>query len=190
MEELVYGIISDSIAVHQKIPVQDVVRAYQTIYDCVTGGGKVLICGNGGSAADSQHFAAELVNRFQVERDPIACIALTTDCSIITSVSNDYSFDDVFAKQVQALGRSGDVLIGISTSGNSANIVKAMNTAREREMRTIGLLGKDGGKLKDESDIAVVVPSPSTARIQESHILILHIICDLLDRTWKTHSKK
>lgn len=140
----------------------------------IAGGHKVLICGNGGSAADAQHFAAELIGRFEKERAAWPAVALTTDTSILTAVGNDYGFDQVFARQVQGLGRSGDALIGISTSGNSGNVVKAVQAARAQGMYTVGLLGKDGGAIKPLVDSAIVIADPATARIQEAHSFILH----------------
>ncbi|WP_022982772.1 D-sedoheptulose 7-phosphate isomerase [Ideonella sp. B508-1] len=144
-------------------------------------GGKLMLCGNGGSAADAQHIASELTGRFIQERRPLAGIALTTDSSALTCIGNDYAFDEVFARQLRALGRAGDVLIGISTSGNSANVVKAVQAAREMGVTVIGLLGRDGGALKPLSDVAIVVPSKVTARIQEAHILIGHTLCGLIE---------
>ncbi|GAB6905981.1 Phosphoheptose isomerase [Desulfosarcina cetonica] len=137
-------------------------------------GGKLLICGNGGSASDAQHFAAEIIGRFERERRAYPAVALTTDTSILTAVGNDYGFDDVFARQVAGLGRPGDVLIGISTSGNSPNVIRAVETAKASGIVTVGLLGRDGGTLKTLVDHAVVVENPVTARIQEAHIFILH----------------
>lgn len=145
---------------------------------------KVLFCGNGGSAADAQHLAAELIGRFQKERRSLASIALTTDTSILTAVANDYGYDEVFARQVEGLGRSGDVLIGISTSGNSANVVKAALKARDTGMHTIAFTGEGGGKLKDICDITFAVPSKVTARIQEMHIMVGHIICELVEEEY------
>lgn len=144
-------------------------------------GYKVMICGNGGSAADSQHFAAEIVGRFERERRGFSAIALTTDSSILTAIGNDYGFDRVFSKQVEAIGRRGDILIGISTSGNSENIIQAVKVAREIGIFTVGFLGKDGGKLKNIVDKSFVVKSDSTARIQEVHITLEHAICNVLD---------
>jgi len=146
-------------------------------------GNKILICGNGGSAADAQHFAAELVGRFQKERKGLAAIALTTDTSIITAWTNDYNFDTVFERQVQALGKPGDVLVGISTSGNSTNVINAIKEAKRIGMTTIGLVGKGGGKMAkiNELDYNLIVPSQVTARIQESHIMIIHIWCELIE---------
>lgn len=147
-------------------------------------GNKVLFCGNGGSAADAQHLAAELIGRFQKERRSLASVALTTDTSILTAVANDYGYDEVFARQVEGLGRSGDVLIGISTSGNSANVVKAALKARDTGMHTIAFTGEGDGKLKDICDITFAVPSKVTARIQEMHIMVGHIICELVEEEY------
>ncbi|KAF1682953.1 MULTISPECIES: D-sedoheptulose 7-phosphate isomerase [unclassified Veillonella] len=147
-------------------------------------GNKVLFCGNGGSAADAQHLAAELIGRFQKERRSLASIALTTDTSILTAVANDYGYDEVFARQVEGLGRAGDVLIGISTSGNSANVVKAALKARDTGMHTIAFTGEGGGKLQDICDITLAIPSKVTARIQEMHILVGHIICELVEEEY------
>ena len=147
-------------------------------------GGKILACGNGGSAADAQHFAAELIGRFERERPGLAGIALTTDSSILTAVANDYDYNQIFVKQVQALGNPGDVLLAISTSGNSANIIAAIETAHEREMRVIAMTGKSGGKIKKllrEGDIEICVPAERTARIQEVHLLTIHCLCDGID---------
>jgi D-sedoheptulose 7-phosphate isomerase len=144
---------------------------------------KILLFGNGGSAADCQHIAAEFINRFQIERKPLAAIALTTDTSVITSIGNDYSYDDIFLKQIQAFGKKGDIALGISTSGNSANVIKASLEAKEMGLTTIGFSG-DRGKLKDLSDFPFCVNSDSTARIQEVHILLAHILCDLTERSY------
>lgn len=146
--------------------------------------GKILACGNGGSAADAQHFAAELVGRFERERPGLAGIALTTDTSIITAVANDYDYNKIFVKQVQALGNPGDILLAISTSGNSANVMAAIETAHEREMRVIVLSGKNGGKIRNllrDTDIEICVPADRTARIQEVHLLAIHCLCDGID---------
>lgn len=152
--------------------------------EALKAGNKVLFCGNGGSAADAQHLAAELIGRFQKERRSLASIALTTDTSILTAVANDYGYDEVFARQVEGLGRSGDVLIGISTSGNSANVVKAALKARDTGMHTIAFTGEGSGKLKDICDITFAVPSKVTARIQEMHIMVGHIICELVEEEY------
>lgn len=144
-------------------------------------GGKVLLCGNGGSAADSQHIAAELTGRFLKDRRPLAAVALSTDTSALTSIANDYGFDEVFSRQVMGLGAKGDCLIAISTSGNSRNVLKAAEAARAAEMRVIGLLGRDGGALRPLCDVSIVVPSGTTARIQEAHIFIGHTLCALVE---------
>lgn len=145
-------------------------------------GNKVLVCGNGGSAADAQHFAAELVGRFKMERRGLPAVALTTDSSILTAVGNDYGFDRVFSRQVEALAVPGDVVVGISTSGNSPNVLLALELARQSGCRTVGLLGRDGGTIAGLADIALTVPSHDTPRIQEGHIIMIHIICDLLEK--------
>jgi D-sedoheptulose 7-phosphate isomerase len=144
-------------------------------------GGKILLFGNGGSAADAQHLAAEFVNRFRIERPPLAALALTTDTSILTSIANDYDFLEVFAKQVRALGRPGDVALGLSTSGNSANVVKALEVARQLGLKTLALSGGEGGPVAAAAELAIVVPSGSTPRVQEVHITIGHVLCDLVD---------
>ncbi len=161
-----------------------VARGVDTLVAAVMAGGKVLACGNGGSAADCQHFAAEFVGRFERERPELAALALTTDSSILTAVGNDYSFDEIFAKQVRGLGRPGDVLIAISTSGNSKNVVAAINAAHQKDMRVIALTGRGGGAitgLMREEDVHVCVPHERTARIQEVHLLVLHCLCDGVD---------
>jgi D-sedoheptulose 7-phosphate isomerase len=158
--------------------------AVSAILACVTSGGKVLACGNGGSAADAQHFAAEFVGRFERERPELAAVALTTDSSIITAIANDYQFNAIFSKQVRALGQPGDVLLAISTSGNSANVIAAVEAAHEREMTVVALTGRQGGRMAHllrETDVHICVPSDRTARIQEVHLLSLHCICDGVD---------
>ena len=147
-------------------------------------GNKFLCCGNGGSAADAQHFAAELLNRFEIERPGLPAIAITTDSSTLTSIANDYDYNEIFSKQVRALGKEGDLLLAISTSGNSANVVQAIHAAHEREMKVIAMTGRDGGeiaRLLKSTDVEIRVPVQSTARIQEVHILALHCLCDLID---------
>ncbi|EDP73657.1 D-sedoheptulose 7-phosphate isomerase, partial [Hydrogenivirga sp. 128-5-R1-1] len=144
-------------------------------------GYKILICGNGGSAADSQHFAAEIVGRFEKERKGFPAIALTTDTSALTAIGNDYGFKHIFSRQVEALGQKGDILIGISTSGNSENVIKAVEKAKEMNLFTVGFLGKDGGKLKNIVDKAFIVDSESTARIQEVHLTLEHALCKVID---------
>ncbi len=159
----------------------EVGRAGALTARCLAAGGKLLVCGNGGSAADSQHIASEMTGRFIKDRRPLAAIALSTDSSALTCIGNDYSFDEIFARQLRALGRQGDVLLAISTSGNSANVRRAAEDARAAGIAVIGLLGRDGGALKALCDIALVVPSAVTARIQEAHILIGHTLCGLVE---------
>lgn len=159
-----------------------IAEASQLIAAALQGGKKLLVMGNGGSAADSQHFAAEIVGRFKMERKALPAIALTTDSSILTAIGNDYGFDAVFTRQIEALAEPGDVVVGMSTSGNSLNVLGAMKLAREMGCLTIGLLGKDGGSIKPACDLALVVPSADTPRIQESHITIIHITCDLVEK--------
>jgi D-sedoheptulose 7-phosphate isomerase len=148
-------------------------------------GAKLLVCGNGGSAADAQHFAAELCGRYVCERRPLAGIALTTDTSALTAIGNDYGFERIFARQTEALGHAGDLLVGISTSGNSENIVQAVSTAHSLGIRTLGLLGRDGGRLGGLMNDSLIVPSDVTARIQEIHIMIIHFWCEILDGQFK-----
>jgi D-sedoheptulose 7-phosphate isomerase len=162
-------------------PIEAAVRA---MVASLKAGGKIMACGNGGSAADSQHFSAELLNRFEKERPPLAAIALTTDTSTLTSIANDYRYEDVFAKQVQALGRKGDVLLAISTSGNSPNVIEAMHKAHDQGITVVALTGKQGGKmtaLLAPGDIHLCVPAERTARIQEVHLLTIHCLCDGID---------
>ena len=177
----------DSIAVKQeaeKILPEQIARGIVAMTDCLRSGGKVMACGNGGSAADAQHFAAELIGRFERERQELAAIALTTDTSILTAVGNDYSYDEIFSKQVRGLGKKGDILIGISTSGNSKNVVKAIEAAKKMGIKIIALTGNGGGKiagLLDADDIHLCAPSTRTARIQETHLVLLHALCDGVD---------
>jgi D-sedoheptulose 7-phosphate isomerase len=161
-----------------------IAQAIQAILASVTSGGKVLACGNGGSAADAQHFAAEFVGRFERERPELGAIALTTDTSIITAIANDYDFNVIFSRQVRALGQSGDVLLAITTSGNSANVLAAVEAAHERDMVVVALTGRGGGKMNQalrDTDIHICVPHDRTARVQEVHLLTLHCICDGVD---------
>jgi len=174
---------------HQKVVAETLECTQQMIFvlgssiaNALENGGTLFWCGNGGSAADSQHLAAELVGRFNKDRKALSSIALTTDTSVLTCVANDYSYEDVFSRQLEALARSGDVLVVISTSGQSENVIRAIKTAKEIGLTTIALLGKDGGKAKSLVEHALVVPSDSTARIQEVHILIGHILCDLIEQ--------
>lgn len=161
-----------------------IAKAAQLMVASLRANGKIMACGNGGSAADAQHFAAELVNRFERERAPLAGLALTTDSSVLTSIGNDYRYQDVFAKQVRALGFTGDVLLAISTTGNSANVIEAILAAHERRVRVVALTGKDGGKaalLMGPDDVEIRVPANRTSRIQEVHLLTLHCLCDCID---------
>jgi D-sedoheptulose 7-phosphate isomerase len=163
---------------------QPIVRATETMVACLLANGKILACGNGGSAADSQHFAAELLNRFERERPGLAAMALTTDTSTLTSIANDYDYNQVFSKQVLALGQPRDVLLAISTSGNSPNVVAAIRAAHERDMRVVALTGKGGGEMGKQlapADVHICVPHAVTARIQEVHLLTLHCLCDGID---------
>lgn len=182
-------LFSDSIEIKQRAaevlcPV--VAEVAEALIKCLVEGHKLLVCGNGGSAADAQHFAAEMLNRFEAERPGLPAIALTTDSSTLTSIANDYQFSDVFARQVRALGQSGDVLLCITTSGGSANIVSAIEAAHDRDMPVVLLSGRDGGAAAvalAQGDLEIRVPSDSTARTQEVHILVLHCLCDLIDRS-------
>ena len=161
-----------------------IAQAVQAMLACVTSGGKVLACGNGGSAADAQHFSAEFVGRYERERPELGAIALTTDSSIITAIANDYDFTSIFSRQVRALGQPGDVLLAITTSGNSANVLAAVEAAHEREMTVVALTGRSGGKMTHalrDTDVHICVPHERTARIQEVHILVLHCLCDGVD---------
>ncbi|MDD3352283.1 phosphoheptose isomerase [Zoogloea sp.] len=163
---------------------EPIAAAIEAMTHCLMANGKILACGNGGSAADAQHFSAELLNRFELERPPLAAIALTTDSSTLTSIGNDYDFSQIFSKQVRALGQPGDVLLAISTSGNSPNVIEAVHAAHEREMRVVALTGKGGGLMADllgPDDIHLCVPADRTARIQEVHLLTLHCLCDGID---------
>lgn len=177
--------IQASIAVKQAVMEQNVEtinRIIETARESLQTGHKLLLFGNGGSAADSQHIAAEFVSRFVMERQALPAIALTVDTSILTATGNDYHFDRVFARQIEALGQAGDVAWGISTSGNSPNVLKGMEEARRKGLKTIAFTGETGGKLKDAVDICLMVPSRNTARIQESHIMAAHIICGAVER--------
>jgi len=185
MRQLIEQMINDSIAVKQLVLQQQldtIQRIARMAIDCLQGQGKILLCGNGGSAADAQHIAAELVGKFLKLRDALPAVALTTNTSILTAIANDISYDAVFARQVQALCGERDLLLGISTSGNSPNVLEAVRAARERGAKTVGLTGGSGGELARLADVTLVVPSDSTPRIQESHIMVGHIVCDLIER--------
>ena len=160
-----------------------IAAAIETMTSCLINGGKILACGNGGSAGDAQHFSAELIGRFEAERQELAAIALTTDTSIITAVANDYSFSQIFARQVRGLGHAGDVLLAISTSGNSANVIEAIKSAHEHDMHVIALTGKGGGQIGEilrDDDIHLCVPADRTARLQETHLRVIHCLCDVI----------
>lgn len=162
-----------------------ILAASQLLVECLLNNNKILVCGNGGSAADSQHFASEMINRFETERPSLPAIALTTDTSTITSIANDYSYNEVFAKQIRALGQAGDTLLLITTSGNSESILRACDAAQSRDLKIIALTGKEGGSLAgllNSTDIEIRVLGSSTARIQETHLLIIHCLCDLIDK--------
>jgi D-sedoheptulose 7-phosphate isomerase len=174
-KEAAVGAIAESIA-----------RAGELMSRALVADGKVLSCGNGGSAADSQHFSSELLNRFERERPGLPAMALTTDSSTLTSISNDYAYEEIFSKQVRALGKPGDVLLGISTSGNSENVYRAIVAAHERDMRVVALTGRDGGRMAGlyrDGDIEIRVPATRTARIQEVHLVVIHCLCDIIDTT-------
>ena len=167
-----------------EILAKPIADAVGTLVGCITAGGKVLVCGNGGSASDAQHFAAEFIGRFERERPGLPAIALTTDTSILTAIGNDYDFNAIFSKQVQAIGAPGDVLLAITTSGNSANVLAAVDAAHAKDMAVIGLTGRSGGKMRElllETDVHVCVPHERTARIQEVHLLVIHCLCDAVD---------
>lgn len=155
--------------------------AAKFVYQSLKSGNKILACGNGGSAAEAQHFVAELVGRFLTEREPLAGVALTVDTSVLTAVGNDYGYDEVFARQVKAIGNAGDVLIAISTSGKSPNVISALTAARDRGLVTIALVGAESNPDLDTCDLVITIPDPSTPRIQEMHLVILHLICELVD---------
>jgi phosphoheptose isomerase len=185
--DLVQTTLSETIALHERMRAADatpILVAANAIIETITRDGTLLIFGNGGSATDAQHMAAELVGRFQRERRALPAIALTTDASVLTALTNDYAFDRVFSRQVEALGKRGDVAFGISTSGRSTNIVAALETARARSLQTIALTGRDGGAVGRAAAIHINVPSDSTPRVQEVHRTVLHIICDMVERAF------
>ena len=183
--ELINFVFNEHINVAQetlKIISKKLEKSSDIISKSLTSGGTIFWCGNGGSAADSQHIAAEFVGRFKKDRKPLRSIALTTDTSILTCISNDYSFEEIFSRQLNALGRKGDVLIAITTSGESKNIKQALIQAKKMKIKTIALLGKKGGVCKDHADLSLIIPSHTTARIQEMHILIEHLMCELVEK--------
>ena len=184
MEKLIKQQLEESLQVKRQCiekHIDTILLAVEKMAACVDAGNKILIFGNGGSAADAQHLAAEFINRFKIERPPLAAIALTTDTSILTGIGNDYRFDDIFSKQIQALGKKNDIAWGLSTSGNSKNIVQAIEAANDKELFSIGFTGR-GGALAKCAKLVFSAPSDDTARIQEAHITLGHIICDLVER--------
>lgn len=187
LEQRISQHFADSIETKQRNAaalIPQLAKAAHLMVSSLKAGGKILACGNGGSAADSQHFAAELVGRFERERAELAAIALTTDSSILTAIANDYSYDDIFSKQVRGLGKAGDVLYAISTSGNSKNVIAAIEAAHKKGLRVVAMTGRDGGKiagLLHADDVLLNVESPRTVRIQETHLLMLHCLCDAID---------
>ncbi len=184
MLDLIKKNIQESIETKQKVAINlapQIEQSAKIIIEAIKNGKKVLICGNGGSAADAQHFAAELVGRFEKERKALPSIALNTNVSTLTALGNDYGYEEVFARQVDAFGQEGDVFLGISTSGKSPNVLKAINRAHANGLQVITLLGRDGGPMKDKKGLHIIVPSNTTSRIQEAHIMIIHIWCKLLD---------
>ena len=187
LQERVAAHFAESILAKQeaeKVLVEPTAQAAELMLQCLMNDGKILACGNGGSAADAQHFAAEMTGRFEKERMELAAVALTTDTSALTAIGNDYGFDHIFSKQVRALGRSGDVLVGISTSGNSGNVIEAIKAAHDCGMKVIAMTGRDGGQIArmlHADDVLLNVPYPRTARIQEVHILLIHALCDCID---------
>lgn len=184
MKQILATSLENSIAAKEafvKAHHDDILRLAQWLIDTIKNGNKLLVFGNGGSAADAQHMAAEFVNRFMIDRPPLAAIALTTDTSILTSIGNDFSFDDIFVKQIQALGKEGDMALGISTSGNSPNVLTAIEVAKKMGIKTAALTGGKGGKLIDIADLVLNVPSSITPAIQETHVWVEHLLCQLVD---------
>ncbi len=187
MKDRIRSVVLESIEVKQAallVNMPSVERTAEALIKAFKNNNRVFLCGNGGSAADSQHIAAEFIGRFQKERKALPAIALTTDSSILTCLTNDYSYDIVFSRQIEALGRSGDILIGISTSGKSPNVIKAFERAKEMGITTIAFTGNDGGTMASVADIAVVIPSKVTARIQEAHITFFHAICEVVENAF------
>jgi len=188
LEQRIAKHFDDSIAVKQKSKTllqSNIVNAAQLMYQRLSAGNKIMSCGNGGSAGDAQHFSSELINRFETERQALAAIALTTDTFALTSIANDYAYETVFSRQVEALGKSGDILLVFSTSGNSKNVIKAIELAHKQDIHVIALTGKEGGNMRQilvNTDIELCVPSNSTARIQEVHLVLIHCLCDLIDQ--------
>ena len=185
MKDIILGLLEDSLRVKRQFienNLDTIIDAVEKMSACIQAGNKILIFGNGGSAADAQHLAAEFVNRFKIERPPLAAIALTTDTSVLTSIGNDYHFDDIFSKQIEALGRKNDIAWGLSTSGNSKNVIKAIKAANDKEIFSMVSTGR-GGALAESARLAFAAASDDTARIQEAHITLGHILCDLVERS-------
>ena len=172
---------SVQIILKSKILVGDIIKVANIILNCLENGNKIIVMGNGGSAADAQHFVAELVGRYKIERKALPAISLTTDTSIITAIGNDYSFDQIFARQCESLVNRNDVIIAISTSGNSENIIQGIRSSKQKGGIIVGLTGNSGGKIKEQTDISIIIPSNQTPRIQESHRVIMHILCEIID---------
>lgn len=188
ISDIIKSQITESIDVKNKILTDEnlvklIEESSNVITECYKKGHMLLLCGNGGSAGDAQHIAGEMVARFRIERKALSALAFNTNSSVVTAIGNDYEYNRIFERQVEAFGHEGDVLIAISTSGNSESVVRAIEKAKEMNITTVSLLGKDGGECKDISDYSIIVPSKDTARIQESHIMIGHIICDLVERS-------
>ena len=188
MSQRIQQHFQDSIATKQAAMaiIPDIQHAAEAMVDCLKNQGRIYSCGNGGSAGDAQHFSSELLNRFERERPSLPAMALTTDSSTVTSIGNDYSFDEIFSKQLAALGQAGDILLAITTSGNSTNILRAADVAHQKQLKIIALTGRDGGKLApllQDGDIEIRVPATVTARIQEVHLLAIHCLCDAIDET-------
>ena len=184
MQSKISDILQDAISAKQRLldRAEPIERAARLLIEALAAGRKVLVCGNGGSAADAQHMAGELVGRFRKDRPGLPCLALTTDSSIVTACANDFGYEEIFARQVEAMGADGDVLVGISTSGNSANVVRAFEAAAGAGMKRVALTGNDGGRVAGmEGVLSIVVPSCSTQRIQEGHITIIHVLCELVE---------
>lgn len=185
MKNEINNIIKESIAVKESVlknNIDEIIKIAESAINCLKDGNKIILFGNGGSAADSQHIAAELVGRFQKERRGLAAISLTTNTSIMTAIGNDYGFDEVFSRQIEAIAKKGDLVIGISTSGKAKNVIAGINKAKAMGLKTVGLAGVDGGELAKTVDISLIVSSKVTARIQEAHIIIGHIICELVEK--------
>lgn len=191
MKERIQNVLDEQINNLNNLKDNDYCNVIEEIVNMITAsmknGGKILIAGNGGSAADAQHFAAEIVGRFVLERKGYPAIALTTDTSILTAVGNDYGYETIFSRQVEGLGNEGDVFIGISTSGNSKNVIEAIKVAKEKGLKVVGLTGKDGGKMKDLCDVSLVLNYSETARVQEHHLMSYHLICEFVEKEMKEY---